>query len=147
MNASTPGLKSDFPSDIADYAECQHDVYIEHVVVDGICADNAQEKNERSQNGNRQTRDEFRYDFSEEDPQRENENIRQDEGKYKRVCDFTVYGEQIRTAATLHHVSCVTTIDAALAAAQGMAERHDDEIGVRSLQEYHGRTDARDAAG
>jgi carbamoyl-phosphate synthase large subunit len=48
-------------------------------------------------------------------------------------------GEQIRKAASLHGVSCVTTIDAALAAAQGMAECHDDEIGVRSLQEYHGR--------
>ena len=54
-------------------------------------------------------------------------------------------GEQIRKAASLHGVCCVTTIDAALAAAQGMAERHDDEIGVRSLQEYHGR--ARSGAG
>ncbi len=54
-------------------------------------------------------------------------------------------GEQIRKAASLHGVGCVTTIDAALAAAQGMAERHDDEIGVRSLQEYHGR--ARSGAG
>jgi carbamoyl-phosphate synthase large subunit len=56
-------------------------------------------------------------------------------------------GEQIRKAASLHHVSCVTTIDAALAAAQGMAERHADGVGVRSLQEYHGRTDAGAAAG
>jgi carbamoyl-phosphate synthase large subunit len=54
-------------------------------------------------------------------------------------------GEQIRKAASLHGVGCVTTIAAALAAAEGMAERHDDEIGVRSLQEYHGR--ARSGAG
>ena len=48
-------------------------------------------------------------------------------------------GEQIRKAASLHRVSCVTTIDAALAAVQGMAERPDEGFGVRSLQEYHGR--------
>jgi carbamoyl-phosphate synthase large subunit len=52
-------------------------------------------------------------------------------------------GEQIRKAASMHRVSCVTTIEAALAAAQGMAERHEDDSGVRSLQEYHGRSDAR----
>jgi carbamoyl-phosphate synthase large subunit len=46
-------------------------------------------------------------------------------------------GEHIRKAASLHRVSCVTTVDAALAAAQGMAEQRDDAIGVRSLQEYH----------
>jgi carbamoyl-phosphate synthase large subunit len=46
-------------------------------------------------------------------------------------------GEQIRKAASLHRVSCVTTIDAALAAAQGMAERDDGTPVVRSLQEYH----------
>ncbi len=48
-------------------------------------------------------------------------------------------GEQIRKAASLHRVSCVTTIEAALAAAQGMAERPDEGFGVRTLQEYHGR--------
>ena len=48
-------------------------------------------------------------------------------------------GEQIRKAASLHRVSCVTTIDAALAAAQGMAERPADGLEVRSLQEYHRR--------
>jgi carbamoyl-phosphate synthase large subunit len=48
-------------------------------------------------------------------------------------------GEQIRKAASLHQVSCVTTIDAALAAAQGLAERHGEALGVTSLQEYHAR--------
>ena len=47
-------------------------------------------------------------------------------------------GEQIRKAASLHRVSCVTTIDAALAAAEGMAERDGEVVSVRSLQEYHG---------
>ncbi|MGI9643959.1 MAG: carbamoyl-phosphate synthase large subunit, partial [Ilumatobacteraceae bacterium] len=46
-------------------------------------------------------------------------------------------GEHIRTAASLHRVSCVTTVDAALAAAQGLAERHGATLGVRSLQDYH----------
>jgi carbamoyl-phosphate synthase large subunit len=46
-------------------------------------------------------------------------------------------GEHIRKAASLHRVSCVTTLAAALAAAQGMAERIDDHIGVRPLQHYH----------
>ncbi len=46
-------------------------------------------------------------------------------------------GETIRKAASLHHVSCVTTVAAALAAAQGMAERHGATLSVRSLQEYH----------
>ncbi|MFT6762910.1 MAG: carbamoyl-phosphate synthase large subunit [Candidatus Aldehydirespiratoraceae bacterium] len=46
-------------------------------------------------------------------------------------------GETIRKAASLHRVSCVTTVAAALAAAQGLAERHGSELGVRSLQEYH----------
>ncbi len=53
-------------------------------------------------------------------------------------------GEQIRKAASLHRVSCVTTIDAALAAAEGMAERDGEVVSVCSLQEYHaaGRTPA-----
>jgi carbamoyl-phosphate synthase large subunit len=46
-------------------------------------------------------------------------------------------GETIRKAASLHRVSCVTTVAAALAAAQGLAERHGSELEVRSLQEYH----------
>jgi carbamoyl-phosphate synthase large subunit len=48
-------------------------------------------------------------------------------------------GEQIRKAASLHRVSCVTTIDAALAAVQGMAERPSGALAVRTLQEYHAR--------
>jgi carbamoyl-phosphate synthase large subunit len=48
-------------------------------------------------------------------------------------------GYQIRTAATVHNVSCLTTVAAALAAAQGMSERAGQPIVVRSLQEYHQR--------
>ncbi|MEM8748046.1 MAG: carbamoyl-phosphate synthase large subunit [Actinomycetota bacterium] len=47
-------------------------------------------------------------------------------------------GATIRKAASLHRVSCVTTVDAALAAAQGLAERAERPLGVRSLQAYHG---------
>jgi len=47
-------------------------------------------------------------------------------------------GEEIRKSAILHRVSCVTTISAALAAAQGISEQSD--LAVRSLQEYHGAT-------
>jgi len=48
-------------------------------------------------------------------------------------------GEQIRKACTLHRVACVTTVDAALAAVQGLAEQRDQPLAVRSLQEHHGR--------
>ena len=48
-------------------------------------------------------------------------------------------GEQIRKAANSNHVSSVTTVQAALAAVQGMAEQMGREISVRSLQEYHAR--------
>ncbi|MBA3606707.1 MAG: carbamoyl phosphate synthase large subunit, partial [Acidimicrobiia bacterium] len=48
-------------------------------------------------------------------------------------------GEQIRKAATLHGVACVTTVAAALAAAQGLAEQRGGPIRVRSLQEHHRR--------
>jgi carbamoyl-phosphate synthase large subunit len=47
-------------------------------------------------------------------------------------------GEHIRKAASLHHVACVTTVSAALAAAQGLGESP-GELPVRSLQEYHAR--------
>ncbi len=47
-------------------------------------------------------------------------------------------GEAIRKAASLHRVSCVTTVDAALAAVQGLAERDGDRLTVKTLQEYHG---------
>jgi len=46
-------------------------------------------------------------------------------------------GERIRKAANSHHVSSVTTVKAALAAVQGMAEMVGREINVRSLQEFH----------
>ena len=47
-------------------------------------------------------------------------------------------GEHIRKAASLHRVSCVTTVSAALAAAQGLGESP-AQLPVRSLQEYHAR--------
>ncbi len=46
-------------------------------------------------------------------------------------------GEQIRKAAITHRVSSVTTVEAALAAVQGMAEHVGKDLSVRSLQEYH----------
>ena len=46
-------------------------------------------------------------------------------------------GERIRKAAILHRVGCVTTIDAALAAVEGLAENPANNITVCSLQEYH----------
>jgi carbamoyl-phosphate synthase large subunit len=48
-------------------------------------------------------------------------------------------GEQIRKAATVHRVGCVTTIEAALAAVQGLLERPADGPTVRTLQEFHAR--------
>ena len=48
-------------------------------------------------------------------------------------------GEQIRKSASLHRVSCVTTVAAALAAAQGLAETASEPLTVRTLQEYHQR--------
>ena len=48
-------------------------------------------------------------------------------------------GEAIRKAANVHRVSAVTTVDAALAAVQGMSELEHAPMQVRSLQEYHGR--------
>ncbi|MEY4362271.1 MAG: carbamoyl-phosphate synthase large chain, partial [Actinomycetota bacterium] len=48
-------------------------------------------------------------------------------------------GEAIRKAANVHRVSSVTTVEAALAAVQGMAEQSNRPIEVRSLQEHHGR--------
>jgi carbamoyl-phosphate synthase large subunit len=47
-------------------------------------------------------------------------------------------GEHIRKAASLHRVSCVTTVSAALAAAQGLGESP-ERLPVKSLQEYHAR--------
>ena len=46
-------------------------------------------------------------------------------------------GEEIRKAATTHRVSCVTTVEAALAAVQGMSEQRGTTMQVRTLQEFH----------
>ncbi len=46
-------------------------------------------------------------------------------------------GAHIRRAATRHHVPCITTVAAALAAAGGIAARAAEEPSVRPLQEYH----------
>jgi len=48
-------------------------------------------------------------------------------------------GQQIRIAANVNRVSSVTTVDAALAAVQGLAEVAERATTVRSLQEFHGR--------
>ena len=48
-------------------------------------------------------------------------------------------GEAIRKAANIWRVSSVTTINAALAAVQGLAEQKLMPLTVKSLQEYHGR--------
>ena len=48
-------------------------------------------------------------------------------------------GERIRKSANVHQVSSVTTVEAALAAMQGLAEQSGQPIEVRSLQEYHAR--------
>jgi carbamoyl-phosphate synthase large subunit len=48
-------------------------------------------------------------------------------------------GDYIRSAAALHNVPCLTTVAAALAAAEGMADRARHPLVVRSLQEYQGR--------
>jgi carbamoyl-phosphate synthase large subunit len=48
-------------------------------------------------------------------------------------------GWHIRQAASVHHVSIVTTVEAALAAVQGLAEHAPDTVTVRSLQEHHHR--------
>jgi carbamoyl-phosphate synthase large subunit len=48
-------------------------------------------------------------------------------------------GAQIRKAATVNRVSTVTTVAAALAAVQGVAEASGQELSVMSLQEHHRR--------
>ncbi len=48
-------------------------------------------------------------------------------------------GEAIRKAANAHGVPSLTTVEAALAAVDGLLEQRDTETTVRSLQEYHGR--------
>jgi carbamoyl-phosphate synthase large subunit len=46
-------------------------------------------------------------------------------------------GMHIRRSAIVHGVACVTTVAAAIAAAQGIAELGERAPTVRSLQEYH----------
>jgi carbamoyl-phosphate synthase large subunit len=48
-------------------------------------------------------------------------------------------GERIRKAANSQRVSSVTTVEAALAAVQGMGEMAGSDLQVRSLQEFHAR--------
>ena len=48
-------------------------------------------------------------------------------------------GEAIRKAANSNRVSSVTTVEAALAAVNGLLDQRTGEVTVRSLQEYHGR--------
>ena len=46
-------------------------------------------------------------------------------------------GDHIRSSAMRHHVPCITTVAAALAASAGISERAVHDPIVRSLQEYH----------
>jgi carbamoyl-phosphate synthase large subunit len=48
-------------------------------------------------------------------------------------------GEAIRKTANANRIPSVTTVEAALAAVNGLAEQRESETEVRSLQEYHGR--------
>lgn len=48
-------------------------------------------------------------------------------------------GEAIRKTANANRVPSVTTVEAALAAVNGLVEQRSSEITVRSLQEFHGR--------
>ncbi|MBW3573236.1 MAG: hypothetical protein KY450_00005, partial [Actinobacteria bacterium] len=45
-------------------------------------------------------------------------------------------GDYIRSAAAVHRVPCLTTVAAALAAANGMADWAEYPLAVRSLQEW-----------
>ena len=47
-------------------------------------------------------------------------------------------GQAIRTAATVHKVSCLTTMSAAVAAVKGIADTRAQGWNVYSLQELHG---------
>jgi carbamoyl-phosphate synthase large subunit len=46
-------------------------------------------------------------------------------------------GAYIRTAAAVHHIPCITTVAAGVAAANGMADWAAHELHVRTLQEFH----------
>jgi carbamoyl-phosphate synthase large subunit len=47
-------------------------------------------------------------------------------------------GEYIRVAAAVHRVPCITTVAAAVAAANGVADWASHDLHVISLQEHHG---------
>jgi carbamoyl-phosphate synthase large subunit len=47
-------------------------------------------------------------------------------------------GDYIRTAAAVHRVPCLTTVAAALAAAEGVGDWASHPFSVRSLQEWLG---------
>ena len=46
-------------------------------------------------------------------------------------------GAYIRTAASVHRIPCLTTVAAAVAAANGMADWASHDLRVRTLQEFH----------
>jgi carbamoyl-phosphate synthase large subunit len=46
-------------------------------------------------------------------------------------------GAYIRRAASVHHIPCLTTAAAALAAAESTRDRSRHDLRVRTLQEYH----------
>ena len=52
-------------------------------------------------------------------------------------CGPRVDGYEIRTAAVAAGIPCLTTVQAAAAAVQGIEEQTRGEIGVRSLQDLH----------
>ncbi|MGI8759286.1 MAG: carbamoyl-phosphate synthase large subunit [Acidimicrobiales bacterium] len=56
-------------------------------------------------------------------------------------------GDHIRTAAAVHRVPCLTTVAAALAAANGMADWATHPMRVRSLQEWLGDAPEQEAPG
>ena len=58
------------------------------------------------------------------------------EGEQLGILDLR---EAIRKAANSNRVSSVTTVEAALAAVNGLWEQRLSEVEVCSLQEYHGR--------
>jgi carbamoyl-phosphate synthase large subunit len=56
-------------------------------------------------------------------------------------------GYEIRTAAVVNNIPCITTVQGLAAAVQGIEALQAHTIGVRSLQEWAGVLGARRAAG
>jgi carbamoyl-phosphate synthase large subunit len=56
-------------------------------------------------------------------------------------------GYEIRTAAVVNNIPCITTVQGLAAAVQGIEALRAHTIGVRSLQEWAGVLGARRAAG